>query len=467
MTVHLPLWRPGEDERLTFWLQHLPDGAWLVAFRDDPATPVRMIEAHLQATTDLSIYGFNLGENPDALLAALPSPPDNGRVVISCTGLAQAGQAVWPNLDRLNQAGPEYPYLHLLWLTYDERDLLIRHRPAFWAASSAYFDFLIPDPAGSTDPRPLPRLYFEDQADWKARVRERQKWLEELHKGSNVPPSLLTDLYNQLIRLYYAVGEHRQGSIIARAHLVEAEQLNYLPGQAAALADLGTADWKQGRRHGARAYYEQALALWQQLNTPAGEALALGKLGRLHLFQSDWATAETMLQQALGRYRQIGDRSGEASILNILGELHQRSGDQVRALALFQRALGIRQEVADRPGEARTLGNMGSIYRARHNLDRAREVLNRALSIQQKLDNRAGEAHLLLSLGAMADQLHQPRQALSHYRRALWLWQELGYRRQEASTLEKLALVQETLGDRASALELYNQAAAIRQELGS
>lgn len=467
MAEYLPLWRSGEAERLAFWLQHLPDGAWLVAFRDDPATPVRVIESRLQATTDLSLYSFNLGPTSDTLLAALPSLSAGGRVVISCAGLAGAGQAVWSGLDRLRQVWPEYPYLLLLWLTLDERDLLIRHRPHLWATSSAYFDFLIPDPAGSTDPRPLPRLYFEDRADWKAQVRTRQKWLEELHTGAKAPPSLLSDLYNQLVRLYYAVGEHRQGEIIARAHLVETEQLNHLPGQASALADLATAAWKQGNRQAAQIFYEQALALWQRLNAPAGEALTLGNLGRLRMLQSDWAAAETMLQQALGRYRQIGDRSGEAAILNGLGELHQRSGDQARALALFQRALGIRQEVEDRPGEARTLGYIGSIYQARHNLDRAQEVLSRALTIQQKLDNRAGEAYLLLNLAALAVQLQQPLQALSHYRRALWLWQELGYRRKEATTLEKLALVQETMGDRESALALYNQAAAIRQELGS
>lgn len=465
MAEHLPLWRSGEAERLAFWLRHLPDGAWLVAFRDDPATPVKMIEARLQATTDLSLYSFNLGATPDLLLAALPSLSTGGRVVISCTGLA--GQPVWPSLDRLRQVWPEYPYLLLLWLTLDERDLLIRHRPSIWATSGAYFDFLIPAPAGAADPRPLPRLYFEDRTDWKTQVRTRQKWLEELHTGGQAPPAVLSDLYNQLIRLYYAVGEHRQGKIIARAHLVEAEQLNYLPGQASALADLGTAAWKQGNRQAARIFYEQALALWQQLNAPAGEALTLGNLGRLRMFQSDWAAAEIMLQQALGRYRQVGDRSGEAAILNGLGELHQRSGDQARALALFQRALGIRQEVEDRPGEARTLGNIGSIYQARQNLDRAQEVLSRALTIQQKLDNRAGEAHLLLNLAALAAQLQQPLHALSHYRRALWLWQELGYRRKEAATLEKLALVQETMGDRESALAMYNQAAAIRQELGS
>lgn len=468
MTLHLPLWRPGEPERLAFWLRHLPRGAWLIAFCDNPATPVQLIEAWLRATTDLTLYSFNLAEDQAKLLSTLPALKAGGRVVISCVGVGQSGESAWPFLDQLWQHWSEYPQLLLLlWLSPAERELLRRRRPAIWSTSSNYFDFLIPAPAGFADSRPWPPIRFRNRADWKYQVRLRQKWLKEQRAAKAASPALLTDLYNQLIRLYYAVGEHRQGEIIAQTHLAEAEQWQERFGQAAALHHLGAARTKQGDYQVGFSYYEQALALWRELNAPAGEALTLGHLGLLHLLRNEWPAAGTLLQQALVLYRQVGDRPGEGATLDRLGEFHRRSGDQTRALALFQRALSIRQEVQDRPGEARTLGNIGAIYQVRGDLERAQELFKQALLIQQELDNRAGEARLRLSLGTLAaNQLHQPQQALVHYQRSLHLWQELGYRRNEVIILEQLASVYEQLNDREKALAMYNQAAAIRQELG-
>ncbi len=433
-------WRQGELERLGFWIRHAPDSAWLIALYDEATTPLDLSELLPPVLSGLSLYTFDFTVKPVDLRAWLVLlPGSEHRAVLSCVGLGRGGPAAWERLERFRSLlVPAQPHVLVVWLTPAERQSLWQQRPAFWSRSSGYFDFLTTGPANQPDLRPWQPIHFSDQADWAAQVRQTQKWLEFNRATNHLPAAVLTDLYQRLVRLYFAVGEYRQGEIVARAHLTVAEQLAYRPGLASALNDLGLARWQQSDRDAALIYYEQALPLWRALRMPAAEAGTLGNLGNLYLSQGDRLQAEPLFHQALYLLRQVGDHAGESTILNHLGLLYEAHGAQVQAQNYFEQALPLRREMGDRAGEAFTMGNIGRLYLAQGHHQQAHDIFRQALAIQQEIDNRPGQASLLAHMGSLARTQGQLSQALAYYHRALHLWQEVNSRQEQAVTLTNI-----------------------------
>jgi tetratricopeptide (TPR) repeat protein/transcriptional regulator with XRE-family HTH domain len=220
----------------------------------------------------------------------------------------------------------------------------------------------------------------------------------------------------------------------------------------------------------ALALHGEALALATQALTasdPAGEAQALLDAVTMNWRMGRYDDAEPRIRRALELVRAIDDRYGEARAVNRLGNVWMARGEHEQALAAFRTALELFREVGDRLYEAVVLGNLGLVYLALDRLDEAQEHHLRALELHRSTGSQGGEATALGNLGQVYARQGLLDPARDHYRQALAIDRELGYRSGEADVLNGLGELARQTGDAAAAIDDHETALAIAAEIGN
>jgi tetratricopeptide (TPR) repeat protein len=116
-----------------------------------------------------------------------------------------------------------------------------------------------------------------------------------------------------------------------------------------------------GDHHAARAYYEDALTIFQELGDRRTEAGYVGNIGRVSTKLGDYTQARSRLEEALAITRELGDRRSEGFWIGSLGEAAFQIGDYEEARGRFDEALSIARELGDRRAEYDWLGDLGGI----------------------------------------------------------------------------------------------------------
>ncbi|HEY2288820.1 MAG TPA: tetratricopeptide repeat protein [Streptosporangiaceae bacterium] len=218
-------------------------------------------------------------------------------------------------------------------------------------------------------------------------------------------------------------------------------------GEAAALAELGTARYLAGDARGAAADLEQSLRLYLALGSRAGEAAALNELGHLLGWSGDRPSATRALARSAQLCRDLGDRHGEASAHGRLGALRVLAGDFADATTALAAARRLYRELGHRGGEA------GAIT---------------GLAVVQRMTGRRGEeAAVLNRLGTLRRQSGAPGEALACHRRALDLAREVRSPLEEARALEGAGRCALGTGRTAVAAVGFRQALRIYQRIGA
>ncbi len=210
-----------------------------------------------------------------------------------------------------------------------------------------------------------------------------------------------------------------------------------------------------------------ALNASRSLGDEAGEAPALLDCVTMNWRMGRYDDAEPRTRRALALVRASGDRYGEARAINRLGNVFMARGDPLLALDAFRAALALFREVGDRLYEAVVLGNLGLVYLALDRLDEAREHHLRALERHRATGSPGGEATALGNLGQVYARLGSIEPAREHLRQALALDRELGYRSGEADVLNSLGELAFHTGDPAAAVDDHETALAIAAEIGN
>jgi tetratricopeptide (TPR) repeat protein len=130
-------------------------------------------------------------------------------------------------------------------------------------------------------------------------------------------------------------------------------------GEATALLDLGTVDWRQARYEQATSHFQQSLALFRETDDRAGEAKALAGLADADLRRGSYQQATGQVRRSLALFREIGDRAGEAEALNSLGEVLLATGRFQDARTQHTTALSLATQIADKDQQARAHNGLG------------------------------------------------------------------------------------------------------------
>jgi DNA-binding SARP family transcriptional activator/tetratricopeptide (TPR) repeat protein len=241
-----------------------------------------------------------------------------------------------------------------------------------------------------------------------------------------------------LFRYLDTAGHHADAVVIHDQARRAARLAGDRAAEAAALANLGVACWRQGRLDRAASCQREALILFGGAGDRYGEARALANLGIVDQQAGLLQQAVGHYRQALTRYQELGERFGQAQMLNNLGIIEDRQGRYRQAVEHHRLALALHGEIGDPTGQARALTNLGVAEERAGQYEQAAEHHQLALALFRETGNRNGEASALGNLGIIEERQNRPGPAADYHRQALTLFREIANRNGEAAALNGL-----------------------------
>ncbi len=236
--------------------------------------------------------------------------------------------------------------------------------------------------------------------------------------------------------------------------------LSDLPGQAAALGNMGSGHYAMGQLDRALSYYARSLELAEAAGDHRTRGNALGNIAAVHRDRGDLSLASEFYAQAVEIRPLTGDSRGEAADLNNLGLVSDELGDLAGAEEYFLGALE-QNRSAGRPRSAATnLTNLGNVATKRGRYSRAYDLYTEALGTRRETGDRRGEAHDLRNIGLLHLRWGDYSAALSSLKAALAVLEEIGPPIRRALVMSDIAAVQAGMGQLNSALEHIERARA-------
>jgi DNA-binding NarL/FixJ family response regulator len=188
-------------------------------------------------------------------------------------------------------------------------------------------------------------------------------------------------------------GRDEDGQARAYAYLEESASLSRMLGNKArlggALLFLGLRDRTQGKDAGARAHYEEALALFNDLGYVYERALIHFLLGLLLFYsQGDALTARSRLQEASSLWREQGNTLGLAVCLLRSAEVALLGqGNLAAAEGQAEEALGFFRELSYKAGMAEALFVLARVQARQENYPAARSRYADILTLAREGDD--------------------------------------------------------------------------------
>lgn len=255
--------------------------------------------------------------------------------------------------------------------------------------------------------------------------------------------STLPDLRQEAVKLndegyqYYRESKWRP----AQNKFTEALKMNrlidYRPGIAANLNNLGAVAQEQGNLAAAEKFYREALLIQEGLGNAPGICEALNNLGTVSAGQGRWYEAGTLYQQALGYARSLPSGPLLALTLMHQGDVARRQRNFQLALDLYQQALAIDTAGRNREGQAVRWTRLGRVYLDMSDYASARRYLLMGLEESRRLERTGAIIDALDGLIALALAQGDRFEAQLYGERLLKIYQIRGQTR-DAERLEAL-----------------------------
>lgn len=226
---------------------------------------------------------------------------------------------------------------------------------------------------------------------------------------------------------------------------------------------------------GARAFYEQALAIRRGLDDLVGVAAALNGLGSVAVGDDDLFHARSIFEQNLAASRELGDARLIAASLMNLGVVAQllfvsgrieRASAAVHAEAMYLESLSLYQGLGDRRGVSQALENLGAIAPYRGDDASAHACLEESLVLRRQMSDKSGIAASARFLGHLALRDGRYGAARSLHEECLAIESELGNRMLMVADLTSLAQIAHGEGNQVEARRFTEAALALSDQLG-
>lgn len=274
----------------------------------------------------------------------------------------------------------------------------------------------------------------------------------------------LADAVRGFLRIRRRTAELRD---TGHAALAAADLVGFLPGQASAHLNIGSAHWALGEYPAAVTHLDQAAALARQAGWPAGESTARSTLGLVLCEQGRLRPAIEQVRAAGALARQLGPALRLAPLAN-LGYLHLMRGRLAAAEHCLRRALDLSRQLGNRSVEAFVRTNLGGLLVYRDRPAEAHDHLDAAMAIHTEFGDPFGQevTHILLGgLAVFAE--NDPADAWYHAGRALRLARNIGDRHFEALAWVVRAAAERALGQSTAALAHYERASRLAAAAGA
>jgi predicted ATPase/class 3 adenylate cyclase len=294
---------------------------------------------------------------------------------------------------------------------------------------------------------------------------EEQASLEALGANLDTPTFELGYLWGQY---YEATGNYAKAQATIELALADSRDKKDLAGEARCLAYLGLIARRQGNYEQAKAWYQQALALFEPKPAITERETwafiqAFNGLGTVYRQQGDFDQAQRCHEHALALSRQSGNRSGEAQAYNDLGVAASYQRRLTEALTYHQQALEIWEAIGDRVGEGMGWHNLAQVTQDLGDYGQAQQYLTEARNILQATSHRWEEVNVWNDLGILYQELGDLFQAEICLQEGLALTQEIGDEAGQAYILANLGLVARDKGELETAEKILTNGLALAQ----
>lgn len=263
--------------------------------------------------------------------------------------------------------------------------------------------------------------------------------------------------------------EYNKVELLEKESMKLNEELQYRPGVAISLQQLGKVEQHLGHYPEAEGYYKAALSIKRGQNDLREVAFTLHQLGILADNRGKAAEAEEYYRESLSLKRKV-DTSDEQTIASTLHALAVCIRDQGRieeADSLFRESLAIKEKVKDRKGKGWTLVELGRFeHEARQNSQVAHQYYEEGLDIAREYADKYLEARALRYLGKLATAERRYDDADECFRNASNLVRLFGEQQDLAPILWAWGLLREAESREPEAVNLLGEALEISRRMG-
>ncbi len=224
--------------------------------------------------------------------------------------------------------------------------------------------------------------------------------------------------YNQLSDEFLG-REPRKALDYSNKALEAAKKLNYKPGMAEALANLGEFYLDQGETNTALEYFTSYQKISIELQDSARLADAYCLIGKVHRQQQMYNTALSFYQEALSIAREHNYTQLLGKCYNQIGGLYYFKGEYKKASEFFSQSLKYISADENKAEYAAALNNIGVVFKADKQHRKALVHLKKALFIMEELGNVRDLSVVLMNIGEIYQVYNDYDLAETYYTRAL------------------------------------------------
>lgn len=223
--------------------------------------------------------------------------------------------------------------------------------------------------------------------------------------------------------------------LVAEEALQISSQLDAHQHLAQSLSLLGASHGLCEAHHPAKAYNQQALALYRSIGDRRGEAMVLNSIGETAAWYNDRQAAGEYFRQSLDIARQIGNRNQEATALINLARIRLNVGDIAAAEADVRNCMRLIQGFG-RTRWAAAYTVLAEVHLAQGDADEAMSATRQALELAQQSENRLEAARAWRVLGKVMSMLPEGVGAPACFERSVQIFGGIGQVSDQARSLQ-------------------------------
>ena len=244
-----------------------------------------------------------------------------------------------------------------------------------------------------------------------------------------------------------------------------AKKINWEPGEAACLVQIGTNYGQLSNYDKSVKSYKEAIEIFDKMDQQASIAKTYSNMGYLYDIQSDFSNALIYYFKALDVYENLDSLKETAITLNSIGVVYDLQSEYGKALNYYHKALKIFEEIENKYGVAQAVGNIGVVYQIQEEFDKALDYYIKALKIYEELGKEYGVSINLGNIGMVYRMQKEYDKSLDYYLKALKINKKLKNKSLLVDNTTNIGTLYRLTGRYEESLEYYKKALEISKKI--
>ena len=266
---------------------------------------------------------------------------------------------------------------------------------------------------------------------------------------------------------YYVQAEYVKAANFLNQSLEKYESIDYKPGIANILNNLGSIFNNEGDDSKALELYLKSLKISEEIKDSIKEITALVNIGLIYSKkQFTIEKAEGYYKKALLKSEGMKYPYGIGTAAVNLGELYFSKGDYATALSYFEKSL-VTYKNSKTGNISYTLVNIGMIYARQKDYGKAIRYQEEALQMATSVNSKLEIAHAEIGLAGTYHQKGELIKAIVHYRACEKIAKEIGARYELKTTYEGMAQAYSEIEDYKKAFHYQQEVSKLKDTIYS